>query len=209
MELLHFLAREPRAPAEQAGRSLGLSANAVKARLARLREDGVLQGFVATPRAGALGLREGLLVFEAVHDLAEREDDLLRQLPEVPGVRFADVGPDAVHLHLLARDEQDLERIERAAISLVGKPPAHRELADAEPAAPLAPSDARVVDALLVDARLPLVELAQRTSLSTKTARKRLDGLLARGALRLEPVVSPAEARGLALCALKIGRAHV
>jgi DNA-binding Lrp family transcriptional regulator len=204
VELLRILAEDPRAPAQRAARKLGLSANAVKARLAKLRAEGALQGFVATPRAAALGLREALLVFEGVHDAAEREEELLRVLPEVPGVRFADVGPDAVHLHLLARDEADFERIERAAISLCGKPPAHRALAPAAPAAPLDPADARLAAALLADARRPLPEIAKAAALSTKTARRRLEAMLARGDLRMDAVLSPAEAGGLALCGVTL-----
>src|SRR3546814_20640404 len=44
---------------------------------------------------------------------------------EVPGVRYTDVGLDhSVYVWLLYRDDDDWERIERAVISLVGKPPA-------------------------------------------------------------------------------------
>ena len=199
LDLLRALSRAPRAPADALGAEVGLSGNAVKARLAKLREDGALQGVVALPRPARLGLREGLLVFEGVHDAPEREDELLRGLPEVPGVRFADVGPDAIHLHVLFASDADWERIERAAISFVGKPPTHRAQAPAQDAAPLSPADARVADALLADARRPLNDIADAAHLSTKTARRRLDAMLARGDLRLEPVLSPAEAKGLAV----------
>jgi DNA-binding Lrp family transcriptional regulator len=206
VQLLEVLAREPRAPAERAGAALGLSGSAVKARLARMRGEGALQGFVATPRAALLGMRVGLLVFEGVHDAPERDDELLRGLPEVPGVRFADVGPDAVHLRLLFTDEADWERIERATISLVGKPPSHRAQEPAQPEAALAPADVRLADALLGDARRSLVEVVDASGLSAKTARKRLDAMMARGDLRLDPVVSPAEASGVALCGVAIQR---
>ncbi len=206
MQLLDFLAREPRAPAERAGLAVGLSASAVKARLARMREEGALQGFVATPRPALLGLRAGLLVFEGVADAPERDEELLRGLPEVPGVRFADVGPDAAHLHLLFKDDADWERIERAAISLVGKPPAHRAQEPPAGEEPFAPADARLASHLLGDARRSLADLVEATGLSPKTARRRLDAMLLRGDLRLEPVVSPAEAGGVALCGVALQR---
>lgn len=206
LDLLRALAQDPRAPAQTLGVRVGLSANAVKARLAKLREEGALQGVVALPRPARLGLREGFLVFEGVADAAEREDEMLRGLPEVPGVRFVDVGHDAVHVHVLVRDDADWERLERAAISLVGKPPSHRAFAPAQAGEPFAPADARLADALLADARRPLQDLARDAGLSTKTARRRLDGMLLRGDLRLEPVLSPAEARGLALASFAVER---
>jgi DNA-binding Lrp family transcriptional regulator len=178
----------------------------VKARLARLRDEGVLQGIHAAPRPALLGLREGLLVFDHVEDAAEREEELLRGLPEVPGVLHADVGHETVHAHVLFRDDADWERIERAAISLTGKPPSHRAQQPAADAAPLAPAAWRVVEALLADGRMPLGDLARASGLSPKTARRRLEGLLARGDLAIAPVLSPAEARGLVLTHVVVER---
>ena len=199
MDLLRALARDPRAPYDAVGAATGLSGNAVKARLARLREEGVLQGIHALPRAAHLGLREGLLVFDRVDDAAEREEELLRGLPEVPGILHADVGHDSVHAHVLFRDDADWERIERAAISLTGKPPAHRVQLPPSDAPHLAPADWRILDALLTDGRLPLGELARVSDLSPKTVRRRLAALLEHGDIILEPILSPAEAHGFAL----------
>lgn len=162
--LLAALGRQPRASYEELGASVDLSANAVKSRLRRLGADGVLQGVLASPRPALLGLTEGLLLFTGVEDLDEREDELLAGLAEVPGVRFADAAHDhSVWVWTMQRDEADAERIERAAISLVGKPPARRTPTGApEPATELAPADWRILRALQPDARAPAKELAAR-----------------------------------------------
>lgn len=197
--ILARLFEEPRASYEELGERVDLSANAVKARLRKMEDEGVLRGFVALPDPSLLGLRAGLLVFTAVDDLDEREEELLRSLPDVPGVRFADVALDhAVYVWLYHRDEADLDRIERAAISLVGKPPAHRFLDDApEPARMLLSSaDWRIVQAILSEGRATLKELSARAGLSFKTAKRRLEALLHAGVLRVEPVLSPSEAAG-------------
>lgn len=195
--ILVSLLREPRSPYGDVGRGVGLSGNAVKSRLRRLEEEGVLQGFVGVPAPGVLGLQEGLLSFQAVDDAAERADDLLRGFTEIPGVRLVDVGVDgAVHARVACRDEADRDRVERAAISLVGKPPAYRFHEAPVPAIELVSPDLRVVQALLSDGRIALKDLASATGLSFKTARRRLESLLERRLVRIEPALSPAEARG-------------
>lgn len=193
--LLRSLLRDPRAPYERLGAQVGLSPNAAKARLARLRADGVLQGVVAAPDAATLGLREGLLVFSGVEEPEDREDELLANLCELPGVRFADVALDGtVALWTYVRDEDDADRIERAAVSLVGRPPAWRRVADAAPQVErITLPEWRTARALVKDARVPLREAAAEAAVSPKTFRRRLDGMLARGRLRLTPVLSTAE----------------
>jgi Lrp/AsnC family leucine-responsive transcriptional regulator len=204
--ILAVLLRDPRAAYAAVGEQVGLSGNSVKARLRRLEEDGVLQGFVAVPAPGVLGLRDGLLTFTGVEDAVEREEELLKGLAELPGVRSVDVALDqSVHARVLFRDESDWDRIERAAISLVGKPPALRVRDGAAPArVELAPADRRVALAILADGRLGLKDLSAASGLSFKTARKRLDALLARGLVHVEPVLSPAEARGAVLASAHV-----
>lgn len=192
----------PRQTYDELGRRVGLSANAVKERVRRLQESGVLQGFAALPRPDLLGLREGLLLFEGVDDLDAREEEILRGLAEVPGVRFTDAGLDhTVFVWLLHRDDADWERIERACVSLVGKPPSRAARASpaSTPTAALAPSDVPVVRALQPDGRAHAKELTARAGLSAKPLKKRLERLLRAGDVRVVPIVSPAEASGTVL----------
>ena len=199
LAILAAFARDPRATYGAVGARVGLSGNAVKSRVRRLTEEGVLQGFPALPDPALLGLAEGLLVFAHVEDLDEREEEILRSLPDVAGVVYVDVAMDrSVYVWTLHGDESDLDRIERAAISLVGKPPAHRVLgAPPEPRA--AQPDWRVARALLPDARANLKDLASRSGLSFKTLKRRLHHMLTSGLVRVEPVLSGTEAAGAVL----------
>lgn len=197
--LLAALARQPRASYEELGATVGLSANAVRARLKRLEDDGVLQGVGAMPSPALLGLTEGLLLFTGVDDLDEREEEILAGLAELPGVRFADAAQDhSVWAWTLQRDEADAERIERAAISLVGKPPARRIVGAPAAAASreLAPADWRILRALQRDGRASAKDLAARADLTFKPLKRRLGALLASGDVRVQPVVSPGDASG-------------
>lgn len=203
VQLLSALVRDPRAGYAELAAKVGLSANAVKARVRRMRDDGVLQGFAASPAPEVLGMGEGLLVFTEVADLAEREEDILRNLPDAPGVRFVDVSIDGtVLVWAYAADEADWERVERAAVSVLGKPPAHAAFRACAQPVDAAPSDWRLLRALLPDARAPLGDLAERSGLSVKTVQRRLATLLDSGRVRMEAVLSPSEASGLVLFSL-------
>lgn len=199
--ILTALARSPRGTYDALGDAVGLSANAVKARVHRMEEEGVLQGFAALPRPALLGLREGLLLFNGADDVDERDEEILRGLAEVPGVRFIDAALDhSVWVWILFHDDADFERIERAAISLVGKPPARRVLGPGfEDAKPLALGDWRVLRALQPDGRAQAKELVARAGLTFKPLKRRLDALLSAGDVRVVPVVSPADSVGMTL----------
>lgn len=200
--LLHELFRDPRASYDALGARVGLSGNAVKARLRRMESEGVLKGFLALPEPGLLGLREGLLVFSGVEDLDEREEEVLGGLADVPGVRAAEASMDhSVYVWVLHRDEEDWERIERAAISLTGRPPAWRVASEAPPAddARPAPADLRILRALLADGRRSAKSLARAAGLTFKPLKRRLAALLRDGRVRIEPTLSPAEAHGVVL----------
>lgn len=197
--ILQRLFREPRAGYAQLGAAVGLSPNAAKARVARMKVTGLLRGFAAAPDAALLGLADGLLVFTNVEDIGTREQEVLAGLPDVPGVRFLDSTLDgSVHVWVQHRDDADWERIERAAVSLVGKPPALvlRE-PRREPAATLDATDWRLLRALVPDPRATLKDITRRSGVSFKTAKRRLGALLRDGRVRVEPILSPSDAQGL------------
>jgi Lrp/AsnC family leucine-responsive transcriptional regulator len=206
VRILAELARDARVPYATVATRLGLSPSAVAARVKRLEGSGVVQGYAAAPQPRLLGMTEGLLVFTHVDDLAERESEILASLPDVPGVRFVDVALDgSVHVWVWHAGGADAERVERAAISLVGKPPSLTLTGDGGPSAvDVAAADWRLLRALVPDARAPLKEVARRARLSFKTAKRRLAQLVRTGALRMEPVLSPSEAEGLVLFTLAL-----
>jgi DNA-binding Lrp family transcriptional regulator len=197
--ILQRLFRDPRAPYAELGSAVGLSPNAAKARVARMQATGLLRGFAAAPDAALLGLADGLLVFQGVDDLGTREQEILAGLPDVPGVRFVDSTLEGnVHVWVQHRDDADWERIERAAISLVGKPPtAILREPRRESAATLAPTDWRLLRALVPDPRASLKDITERSGISFKTAKRRLAALFRDGRVRMEPVLSPSDAEGL------------
>jgi DNA-binding Lrp family transcriptional regulator len=98
------------------GAAVGLSATAVKRRVDRLRETGVITGFTATVRPSALGWRTEAYVEVYCEGAAppRRLAEVVRNHPEITAAMTVTGGADAL-LHVRARDvghfEEVLERI--------------------------------------------------------------------------------------------------
>lgn len=109
-QILGCLLRDARAPFASVGKEIGLSASAVKRRVDRLRETGVIRGFTAVVDPSALGWTT-----EAYVQLYWRgtpsPDELRRSLervPEVVGACSVTGAADAL-VHILAADISHLE----------------------------------------------------------------------------------------------------
>ncbi|MET9257588.1 Lrp/AsnC family transcriptional regulator [Streptomyces sp. NPDC003717] len=98
------------------GAEIGLSATAVKRRVDRLRDTGVITGFTATVRPSALGWRTEAYVEVYCEGAAppRRLAEVVRAYPEIAAAMTVTGGADAL-LHVRARDvdhfEEVLERI--------------------------------------------------------------------------------------------------
>ncbi|MGW2350443.1 Lrp/AsnC family transcriptional regulator [Actinacidiphila glaucinigra] len=98
------------------GADVGLSATAVKRRVDRLRESGIITGFTATVRPAALGWRTEAYVEVYCEGAAppRRLAEVVRNHPEITAAMTVTGGADAL-LHVRATDvghfEEVLERI--------------------------------------------------------------------------------------------------
>ena len=94
------------------GASVGLSATAVKRRVDRLRETGVITGFTATVRPSALGWRTEAYVEVSCEGAAppRRLAEVVRNHPEIAAAMTVTGGADAL-LHVRARDVEHFEEV--------------------------------------------------------------------------------------------------
>lgn len=94
------------------GASVGLSATAVKRRVDRLRETGVITGFTATVRPSALGWRTEAYVEVYCEGAAppRRLAEVVRNHPEIAAAMTVTGGADAL-LHVRARDVEHFEEV--------------------------------------------------------------------------------------------------
>lgn len=111
-KILACLVADGRATYDEIGRAAALSAPAVKRRIDRLRERGVLRGFTALIDPAALGAGTEALIelFYAPGIGLDRVRASLHPLPEVVEAWSITGDADCV-VRVRARDPQDLERV--------------------------------------------------------------------------------------------------
>jgi Lrp/AsnC family leucine-responsive transcriptional regulator len=111
-EIVDLLLRDGRATLAEIGKTVSLSAPAVKRRLDRLEQDGVILGYGARVDHGKLGRTiEAFteLRFAGKTKVADIAG-IARDLPEVDAVYTTAGDPDAL-VHLRVRDVADLTRV--------------------------------------------------------------------------------------------------
>jgi DNA-binding Lrp family transcriptional regulator len=169
--LLVALFDDPRQGFRAIGDRVGLSAPAVRDRIRRLQDRGVLGGFVLTPDASLLGRADRVVLFQGEWS---REDALrVLRLPRVAWVAWKVDG--GLTVQLWPRPGEDA--VPALARSL-GASPFFQTTSPARELRPVTVLDWRIVEALLDDPILPLKELVRRTGLSPKTVRRRLTGMV-------------------------------
>lgn len=178
--LLVALHEDARASYRSLGRRVSLTAPAVRDRLRRLSEKGILQGFWMTPDPGLLGREDLLVFFHGEWTRADAERALIA--PDVAWVAWKIDGSLTVQMW-----PRDAERAMRDLAHVVGRPASGHTLADPTPHAPVAGLDWRIMEELVDEPRMPLHELCERTGLSPKTVRRHLNGLLEHRAIYITP----------------------
>ncbi|MBW3584159.1 MAG: hypothetical protein KY455_13800 [Euryarchaeota archaeon] len=180
--LLADLSRSPFASHAELGRRLGVTGEAVRQRLDRFKEDGVLRGFSAIPAASVFGRRACDVVFQSSVDLGL----VLRQSDVVFAVTSADGGCGVKgYVH-------DVLDFTSRMSDLVGGPPRQVISGPApRPTNALGTIDLRVLRALVVEPRSSFRHLQAATGLSYRTVRSRRERLLESRAVDVQPILRP------------------
>lgn len=162
------------------GRSAGITGPAAAARLRRLQEQGVLNGFTAHLDPGLFGLRERILVYPP----PRTRDEALRAL-QVPDVALVALKVEGALTVAAWSDGSDA--VSRGLEAALDGPPGFTTLGPAHTFPELSPLDWRVLRALVDEPRHTNQQLAEHTGLTAATASKRRDALVAMGAVQLMP----------------------
>jgi DNA-binding Lrp family transcriptional regulator len=185
-QILLELSRQPFASNENLGRAIGVTGNAVKARLQRMEDAHLLNGFYVMPSASVFRRFWQVFPFGPV----EREPNLEKVLAIDGVVNVWRGRPRTLMVNVYARSADappppQLVRVLHQTPLAVAIPERPDRFSFAE--ATLSSLEWRVLDALLERPRASLVELAETTGLTPRTVRKRRDSLFARGLLAIAP----------------------
>ncbi|MFY1675936.1 MULTISPECIES: Lrp/AsnC family transcriptional regulator [unclassified Streptomyces] len=111
-KIVRALMANARTSFAEIGADVGLSATAVKRRVDRLRETGVITGFTATVRPSSMGWRTEAYVEVYCEGAAppRRLAEVVRNHPEITAAMTVTGGADAL-LHVRARDVEHFEEV--------------------------------------------------------------------------------------------------
>ena len=188
--ILSQLRRDPFSSYEAMGRSIGLSGNAVKARIEAMKDARFLTSLRAVPAAQVFGRTPSLFFFKEPVALEELNASI-----EVDPVVFATVDVNRSAAALVYSNSPAPGPPEKL-VSLLGPvasaviplfPYPRRQLSR-----PVSLAELRVLRALVEDLRVPLKEISESTGLSQKVVKKTRTRLLDQGLLQVQPVFQSA-----------------
>lgn len=172
IDILRILINDCRTSYRNISSAVGLSKNAVKARVSKLISKGIILGFMTSINPAIFGYsRLCHLTIKDNRDM-EKTLNLLEQFGE-PIIKMDCIG--GFSIFLLAAREQDVEKIQRLVEAsrqklvqncVIGQYPARHELRE---------TDFRILRCLISDPRMEIAEIAKRISVSSKTVGKRLE----------------------------------
>jgi DNA-binding Lrp family transcriptional regulator len=178
--LLVALDANARQSFQSLGRRVSLSAPAVRERLRRLEQRGILQGYWVSIDP-VIFARSGVLVYfggEWSRDEAAQALDG----PDVAWVAWKIDGGITVQIW-----PHDVTKAAEKLGQFLGREPGWQGVTAASRTITLSPLDWRVLDALVDAPRAPVERLSTVTGLSPKTVRKHLDGLVQRESIFVVP----------------------
>jgi DNA-binding Lrp family transcriptional regulator len=182
-QLLVDLYGNARQSYQSLGKRVSLSAPAVRDRLRRLRNKGVLQGFMLVIDSSVFD-RDDLLLF--FHDNFSRKSALAAfAVPDVPWVAWKVDG--RITLRLWTKNEREAtDNLSK----ILGVRPSMRALtARKKRLGPLSITDLLIMDVLVDDPQKPFGELLKSTGFSPKTIRKHLNRLLETKTISVDPIL--------------------
>jgi len=192
-----------RAPA--IARSLKVSPERVRARIARMEASGLIAGYDFYPNYRHLGLEATWLYYTL--DNEDDAEDVGEKLAPVEGIGACCwfLG-GTMCVNVLYRSPADLERKLRLLQTLAGKGGLHKlyDVEMPEVHRPLSRLDWRILKALRGKVLRPLPEVAREVRASTKTVRRRLDRMGREGAFLPFPVLDLSQAEGAILFYLAV-----
>lgn len=179
-QLLVALCDNGRQSYQSLGRRVFLSAPAVRDRLERLKEKGILQGFMLVINPSVFD-RVGLLLFFP----GDFQRKTVLAALAAPDVAWAALKLDGrMVVGLWTNDE---EKSVRYLTNILGTKPSGRAFAPNKKSAPLSIIDLSIMDALVDEPKLSVGEIVKSTRLSPKTVRKHLDQLVETKVISIEP----------------------
>lgn len=189
-QLLVALHQNARQSYRSLGRRVSLTAPAVRDRLERLHDQGVLHGYGLRIEPGVFDRDQYIVLFPGEHTRQDVEKVLA--LPDIAFVAWRIDGS----LGIAVWPDSIKRTVENLAKTLGARPARaafNERRRDLRPPSIL---DLQIIDTLIDDPRIPLEKIIELTGLSPKTIRKRLNALFESSIVSILPRIGPTTGSG-------------
>ncbi|UCG00953.1 MAG: winged helix-turn-helix transcriptional regulator [Candidatus Heimdallarchaeota archaeon] len=211
LEIIKLLNSNGRMPITTIAKKVKLSISGVKKRINNLEKEGVIKGYSCELSFGILGEESGLARIN-VSSTIERVQDVVdtigkHELIFTVGVGIGNIiiavftyktSSEVVNLETWLKSISHVDTVE--IFLLLSRP--------IEDKPKIAPADYKIISELRNNGRMPLQTLSERTQISTRTLKKRLDRLTNAGHIYFSLLLSPGSSEELIIftifCTLKL-----
>jgi DNA-binding Lrp family transcriptional regulator len=212
LEIIRILNANGRIPFTTLAKMVNLSINGVKKRINKLEEEGVIKGYSCELNFGILGEETGLARIN-VSSTIERVEEFVDTIGNHKFIFTVGVGIGnkiiAVFTYKTSSEVVELDNwlksiahIDTVEIFLLMS----KSIKDIPN---IAPADYKIISELRNNGRMPLQTLSERTQISTRTLKKRLDKLIKEGIIYFSTLLSPGSSEELIIftifCTLGLG----
>ncbi|MFX0181718.1 MAG: winged helix-turn-helix transcriptional regulator [Candidatus Hodarchaeota archaeon] len=210
LEIIKIMNENSRIPLSSIAKKLKISLNAVKNRIIAMEEEGVIKGYTCDLMPGTLG-EETALAKVTIN----KEVENLKALVDVIGthelVFLVGVGlGNQIVVVFTYRSSSDVMKLETYIknLSFVKEVEIFLLLGPPRQMLPqIAPVDYMLISKLKQNGRMSLQELAEKTQISTRTLKKRIDKLIRESIITFPLILSPGSSEDLinftVFCTLK------
>lgn len=180
--------------------AVGVTPDTVRARLARMEDQGVIAAYQVVPNLAQLGLSASAFLY--LVDRSLDKDEVVARARAVDGMlEIHDfIGP-GVCLDIAFQDTGERDEKLSALSELTGHlhPRLSYHRRTPEVSRPLSQLDWRIIRALRWEARRSPTEVASEVGVTARTVKRRRDRMLREGSLLIAPLFDPSRADGLLL----------
>jgi DNA-binding Lrp family transcriptional regulator len=189
-QLLAALHQDARQSYRSLGRRASLTAPAVRERLKRIQDQGILQGYGLRIDPSIFGCDQLIVSFQGEWTRRDLEKVLVS-----PDVAFAAWRLDGGLIAAVWSTESG-RSIRKLADTLGAKPTMGAFTERRHDLHPLSVVDLQIIDTLIDDPQIPLKKIIELTGLSPKTIRKRLEALFESSIISILPRLGPMTGSG-------------
>ncbi|MFW9995256.1 MAG: winged helix-turn-helix transcriptional regulator [Candidatus Odinarchaeota archaeon] len=202
LAIIKMLMMNARIPLSSISDRINLSINAVKKRITKMENKGVIQGYTCELGYGVLGEETGIAKI-AISGSVENTNNLADTIGKHEMIFLVSTGiGNSMIAVFYYRGSSEVIRLESWLKSLSQVKDVEIYLLISPPAKTgftIAPVDYKIISIMKSDARMTLKQLALKTKVSTRTLKKRLDRMLSQELVQFLPKLSPGSSEELNL----------